>query len=320
MAVLADHDRPVASVRWVEPPGGGLLLATGDDDGIVRLWDADTWQCSRVLVAGDDYQGRPSGIPLLRRFRRPPARLKRIRSVAWIADRPGASLLVTASYDQTVRVWDAGSWRCRRVLTGHSLYVTAVAGARTNDGQVLLASGAYDHTVRIWDVDSGECRQVLRCDASVISLAWATRPDGTLLLAAGADHGTVRIWDAQTWECRHVLRDELDGTHPTDVVVQASSLDWIASPGAGAGMLLAGANLLGNRVHVWDGERGTLRRVVDPIRALERPANFSSNYVIAVAWADSTERDGVLRLAIGGGPDLRLSVWDVPLDRLAADA
>jgi WD40 repeat protein len=123
--VLPDHDGAVASVRWVEPPGGGLLLATGDNRGTVRIWDADSWDCRRVLTAGDDYQGRPPRFPLLRRLRPPRARLKRIRSLAWIHDRDGRLLLVTGSYDETIRIWDADSWTCRRVLTGHSWYVTA---------------------------------------------------------------------------------------------------------------------------------------------------------------------------------------------------
>jgi WD40 repeat protein len=310
--VLEGHDQPVASVRWAVAPDGGLLLASGDDDGIVRIWDAHTWQCRQVLIAGDAWQGRP---PLLHRLRRPPPRLTRIRSLAWIQGGEGELQLVTSSYDQTIRTWDAASWRCQRILTSGTgsvtSHVTSVAAATIADGRRLLASGALDRDVRIWDQAAGECIRVLECDAEVLSVAWGRRANGRLLLAAGCDRGTVRIWDADTWECMHVLHDHTDVELPTYGHIQTTSLAWMQAPDPDGALLLTGLNLFGRRIHQWDGEHGELRRSIDLFSALGRADDSRGRYLIALAWAEPTASDRTLRLAVGAGPDVQLCIWEV---------
>jgi WD40 repeat protein len=69
----------------------------------------------------------------------------------------GRLLIVSGSFDKTVRVWDANSGRpVGEPLTGHSKEVTCVAvGVSPADGRLLVASGSLDSIVRVWDVGSG---------------------------------------------------------------------------------------------------------------------------------------------------------------------
>jgi WD40 repeat protein len=76
-----------------------------------------------------------------------------------VAFSPDGRLIVSGSYDKTVRVWDAATGAERRVLQGHSDYVNAVAFSL--DGR-LIVSGSADNTARVWDAATGAERRVLR--------------------------------------------------------------------------------------------------------------------------------------------------------------
>jgi COMPASS component SWD3 len=54
---------------------------------------------------------------------------------------PSSNLIVSGSYDETVRIWDLKTGHCLRVLPAHSEPITAVHFNR--DG-TLIASSSYD--------------------------------------------------------------------------------------------------------------------------------------------------------------------------------
>jgi hypothetical protein len=67
--------------------------------------------------------------------------------------------VVSASIDDTVKVWDRNSGKELRTLRGHTSGVRGVAVSA--DGRYVL-SASMDHTVKVWDLDNGKELRTLR--------------------------------------------------------------------------------------------------------------------------------------------------------------
>ena len=104
--------------------------------------------------------------------------------------------LLTASRDETAKVWSAASGECLVTLCGHKGDVySAVFSA---DGQqVLTASG--DGTSKAWSAASGECLRTLEGHAISVDSA-VFSPDGQQLLTT-SDDKTAKVWSAASGKC-----------------------------------------------------------------------------------------------------------------------
>jgi WD40 repeat protein len=89
-----------------------------------------------------------------------------VTSVAFSHD---SQLLASASWDKTVKIWDATTGSCKQTLEGHSYFVTSVAFS--HDSQ-LLASASQDNTVKIWDANTGFCKQSVHFNEIISSLSF----------------------------------------------------------------------------------------------------------------------------------------------------
>jgi WD40 repeat protein len=71
---------------------------------------------------------------------------------------PDGAKLLSASADNTLKLWDAASGQCLATLQGHSASVWACAFSP--DGTKLL-SGSADNTLKLWDAASGSALMTL---------------------------------------------------------------------------------------------------------------------------------------------------------------
>jgi sugar lactone lactonase YvrE len=110
-----------------------------------------------------------------------------VKSVAFS---PDGQSLVSASHDETVKVWDLRRGREMLTLKGHHGPVSSVAFSP--DGQRVAAAG-HQLPVKVWDARTGQERLSLQGCTCV-----AYSPDGRRLAAAAARGGAVMVWNAHT--------------------------------------------------------------------------------------------------------------------------
>ena len=160
--------KALAHVRSVAFAPDGKILASGGNDGTVRLWNVDTCQ--------------PLGEPLT-------GHRDTVRSVAFA---PDGKTLASGGDDRAARLWDIDTRQpLGEPLSDHDKAVWSVAFAP--DGKTLASAG-YDGTVRVWNVDTHQpFGKTLSGDGNAVwSVAFA--PDGKTLAWGGSD-GMVRLWN-----------------------------------------------------------------------------------------------------------------------------
>lgn len=106
--------------------------------------------------------------------------------------------LVTGAMDHTLKIWDWHTGRCIRTLEGHTGGVLSL-----HFNSKLMASGSTDYTIRVWNFQAGECCTLTGHTEWVNCVRLC--PQDNLLLSAG-DDATVRLWDLRTRSCVQVFR------------------------------------------------------------------------------------------------------------------
>jgi WD40 repeat protein/serine/threonine protein kinase/DNA-binding SARP family transcriptional activator len=175
LLTLMGHSGPVIGVDWSPD---GAWLATGSEDGTAKVWDLEASAAAATGEALVTMEGHLGDI---------------WSDVFGVAFSPDGSLLATASWDETAKVWDAETGRALLTLEGHTERLNRVAFSP--DG-TRLATVSFDGTAKVWDLLSGEAMLTLTGHAGIV---WdvAFSPDGTRLATVGFDN-TTRLWDAST--------------------------------------------------------------------------------------------------------------------------
>ncbi|HET9895631.1 MAG TPA: hypothetical protein VFQ44_11950 [Streptosporangiaceae bacterium] len=261
------------AIAWASAPGERPLLATGHDDGAVRIWNADTGAMLRIVGLG---------------FRTSPGITGAVRSVACAILPDGRRVLASGHDDGSTLIrdgFDGDDAAFTPVRGGHNVRV--LAWAVLPGGGLRLAAADADGTTRVLGGHDGKPQWSVS-HSPAWSVAWAVLPDGRLLLATGNKDGRARIYDGHTGTLLQELADD-------DASAEVNSVSW-AVLGDGQVLLAAGSD--DGKVRIWDGINGTL------MRTLTEP----SGAVFSVSW--TVLADDTPMLATAGKFDERSTrIW-----------
>ncbi len=284
---LTGHLDSLASVVYSPD---GKYLATADDKGMVRVWDAGS---GKSLVKNN---GGPPVTSLAFHPHKPVLAIADVRgriqrvdvekveeigtligsedSLRWVAFDRNGEQLAAAGYDQAVRIWhDPGSRPT--VLRGHTGPVWCVAFSP--DGK-RLASSSMDGTVKIWDTNTEqESRPYHGHEGPVLGVALAR---GEQVLLSGSGDATAAAWDLASGKLLYKLEPK------------AGPIWCVAASRDGSQVATAETK---NTVTLWDARTGAqLRRLTG-----------HQDYVWFVAWSPvdsrlaSASQDGTIRIWYG---------------------
>jgi WD40 repeat protein len=109
--------------------------------------------------------------------------------------------LASASYDNTIKLWDASTGACTATLEGHTNLANSVAFSHDSK---TLASASDDNTIKLWDAATGACTATLEGHTNLVNSV-AFSYDSKTLASASYDN-TIRLWDASTGACTATLK------------------------------------------------------------------------------------------------------------------
>ncbi|NXE89078.1 DTL protein, partial [Menura novaehollandiae] len=180
------------------------VLAVANEEGLVRLYDTEAQTTSKLI------------------FKEWQAHSNAVFDLAWV---PGEHRIVTASGDQTAKVWDVRAGELLGICKGHQCSLKSVAFSRFE--KAVFCTGGRDGNIMVWDTrcnkKDGFYRQVNQISGAhnVVDKQTPSKPkkkrqnlrglaplvdfqqsvtvvllqDDHTLISAGAVDGVIKVWD-----------------------------------------------------------------------------------------------------------------------------
>jgi len=146
-----------------------------------------------------ELEGRLASAPIQNRLYATLSRHDKPVTVA--AYSPDGERVVTGSWDNTVRLWDARTGVALPVMKTH---VGPINAASFSPDGKRVVTGSDDTTARLWDAETGKEIAVLKAHEGPV-LAASFSPDGKNVVTGSSDT-TARLWDAETGKEIAVLK------------------------------------------------------------------------------------------------------------------
>ncbi|XP_066947733.1 periodic tryptophan protein 2 homolog [Macrobrachium rosenbergii] len=158
------------NMRVVMYSPDGLNLASGGEDGKVKLWST---QSSFCFVTFSEHNGPVTGLAFTQ----------------------SGKAILSSSLDGTVRAFDLTRYRNFKTMTSPKPTQFSCLSV-DSAGELVVAGGQDSHDIYLWSLQTGRLLEVLAGHTGpVVSLDFSKEPGSTMLVSTGWD-SSVKVWDA----------------------------------------------------------------------------------------------------------------------------
>lgn len=305
---------PALAVSFAQTNGGSHVLAVSDEEGFVSLFNTQRRLPSYSSCQLDTEDVRTE---LWR------AHNNAIFDICWIRD---DTRILTASGDQTIRLWDVQAKECLGVMKGHTGSVKSLCSHPLQSD--LFVSGSRDGSIAFWDMrsDPASCNRTNEeCFTTVATIKDAHVPshgrrmrrnkvasksitsvlyhkDERVVISAGAADSVVKFWDTRK------LKAPITQTPPqcqTSVEGKEGRVHGIASLSLDSSGEFLISSCMDNKIYLYNAfqpDKGHLKSFAGHV--------LGSFYIKASFSPDGTH-------ILSGSSDENVFIWQV--DRPEAD-
>lgn len=222
--------------------------------------------------------------------------------------------IVSASFDNTVKVWDLKTQKLLKRIQAHPYGVMSVTVA---NGKIISGgngnmSGTSGHSIRIWDLNTGKLLKTLRGHKGAVN---ALVVSGEKIIS-GSDDNTVKIWSLKTGKLLKTLhghKDDVLSLQVTDGKIISGSKD--------------------NTIKIWSLKTGKLLNTLRGHKGAVRALTVTKDKIISGSFDDTIKiwslKTGTLLETltgqkndinaitvyngkiISGGDDKTIKIWDL---------
>jgi WD40 repeat protein/tRNA A-37 threonylcarbamoyl transferase component Bud32 len=235
-------------------------LATGGEDGAIKLWDLQTGTLKNTLkkhlsavytlAISPDGRTLASGsadetIKIWNLRTGQPIRTLsgKSKGIRTVVISPDSQTLVSGDAVGTIEIWNLSNWERFNSFSGHKIWVTSLA--ISPDGQTLVSSST-DKTIKVWEVKTGALLHTLTNINSKPVTSVAISPNGQTI-ASGDAAGVIQLWDLHSGKATKTLASGWSGINS----LAFRSKGQILASGSGDGI-----------IQLWDLRAGELLRTL----------------------------------------------------------
>ena len=206
------------TVRCISFSPDDTTIASGSEDGTIKLWKINSDESLQTLTSGDIKQvwtisfsqngkilasgstdQNPSGIDEHHNirlwdldnggFQKLGTHNNQLRTLAFCPQAKQSNLLISGGDDHTIKIWDITTQKRQKIIQGYTNRIWSVAFSPCGK---KLVSGCEDHRVRIWNFQNRQCIQQLPKHTDWVWFV-VFSPDGQMIASASEDN-TICLW------------------------------------------------------------------------------------------------------------------------------